>query len=125
MREKIPAGMHTCLAGKSVCFDGGYVRLALAAISHSPRQTCAPAHQAIDTRCSHIRALMPGVCKTFHARQQPTLFTLIKRYRQPTQPRLAPKTLLKHYMTGFPDASRAGQRNVDSRSEARRLRYGY
>lgn len=84
------------------------------------------AHQA--TRRSHTNVLMhvQGYFReNLNARQRMELSTLIERYRQGTQPLLAPVTLLKHYMAEFPDAYLAGQRYFDPWPEALRLRYGH
>ncbi|MDZ7321788.1 DUF1722 domain-containing protein [Kosakonia sacchari] len=102
-------------------FYGCYTRLALAAKSLSARQIFAPTRLALATRRNHTRALMSGFYQTHYARQQSALSTLIECYRQRPQPRLAPKTLLKHYMVEFPDASLAGLRHVNSRPTARCL----
>ncbi|XTZ37254.1 YbgA family protein [Salmonella enterica] len=84
------------------------------------------AHHA--TRRNHTNVLMhvQGYFrKQLNARQRQELSTLIERYRQGTQPLLAPVTLLKHYMAEFPDAYLAGQRYFDPWPEALRLRYGH
>ncbi len=83
-------------------------------------------HQA--TRRNHTNVLMhvQGYFrKQLNARQREELSSLIERYRQGTQPLLAPVTLLKHYMAEFPDAYLAGQRYFDPWPETLRLRYGH
>ncbi|MBV4412362.1 DUF1722 domain-containing protein [Enterobacteriaceae bacterium YMB-R22] len=62
--------------------------------------------------------------KQLNARQRKELAQLIERYRQGTQPLLAPMTLLKHYLAEYPDAYLAQQRYFDPCPEALRLRYG-
>ncbi|WP_284602026.1 YbgA family protein [Dickeya dadantii] len=57
--------------------------------------------------------------------QRQELSQLIDRYRQGMQPLLAPLTLLRHYMTEYPDAWLAQQRYFDPYPEALRLRYGH
>ncbi|UAY97515.1 YbgA family protein [Dickeya dadantii] len=59
------------------------------------------------------------------AGQRQELTQLIDRYRQGMQPLLAPLTLLRHYMTEYPDAWLAQQRYFDPYPEALRLRYGH
>jgi uncharacterized protein YbgA (DUF1722 family)/uncharacterized protein YbbK (DUF523 family) len=84
------------------------------------------AHPA--TRRNHTNVLMhvQGYFrKQLNSRQRQELADLIDRYRQGTQPLLAPVTLLKHYMAEFPDAYLAGQRYFDPWPEALRLRYGH
>jgi uncharacterized protein YbgA (DUF1722 family) len=84
------------------------------------------AHPA--TRRNHTNVLMhvQGYFrKQLNSRQRQELATLIDKYRQGTQPLLAPVTLLKHYMAEFPDAYLAGQRYFDPWPEALRLRYGH
>ncbi|MEQ4453101.1 DUF1722 domain-containing protein [Kosakonia sp. YIM B13605] len=110
MREQIPADIRACLPGKALCFYGVHTELTLVAKLLSPGQTFTPTRLAQATRRKPTRALMPGFYQTPHTHQQPVLATRIDRYRQRTQPRLAPKTLLKHYMVEFPDASLAGKR---------------
>ncbi len=83
-------------------------------------------HQA--TRRNHTNVLMhvQGYFrKQLNTRQREELSSLIERYRQGTQPLLAPVTLLKHYMAEFPDAYLAGQRYFDPWPETLRLRYGH
>jgi len=58
-------------------------------------------------------------------RQRKELSLLIERYRQGTQPLLAPITLLKHYMAEYPDSYLDNQRYFDPYPEALRLRYGH
>lgn len=84
------------------------------------------AHTA--TRRNHTNVLMhvQGYFRNqLNSRQRQELADLISRYRQGTQPLLAPVTLLKHYMAEFPDAYLAGQRYFDPWPEALRLRYGH
>lgn len=84
------------------------------------------AHPA--TRRNHTNVLMhvQGYFrKQLNSRQRQELADLIDRYRQGTQPLLAPVTLLKHYMAEFPDTYLAGQRYFDPWPEALRLRYGH
>ncbi|GAB7259589.1 MULTISPECIES: YbgA family protein [Dickeya] len=59
------------------------------------------------------------------AGQRQELAQLIERYRQGVQPLLAPLTLLRHYMTEYPDAWLSQQRYFDPYPEALRLRYGH
>jgi len=80
------------------------------------------------TRRNHTKVLMhvQGYFrKQLNGRQRQELASLIDRYRQGTQPLLAPVTLLKHYMAEFPDAYLAGQRYFDPWPETLRLRYGH
>lgn len=80
------------------------------------------------TRRNHTNVLMhvQGYFrKQLNGRQRQELASLIDRYRQGTQPLLAPVTLLKHYMAEFPDAYLAGQRYFDPWPETLRLRYGH
>lgn len=57
--------------------------------------------------------------------QRQELADLILRYRQGTQPLLAPITLLRHYLKEYPDSYLAGQRYFDPYPEVLRLRYGH
>ncbi|ACT07747.1 Protein of unknown function DUF1722 [Dickeya chrysanthemi Ech1591] len=59
------------------------------------------------------------------AGQRQELAQLIERYRQGVQPLLAPLTLLRHYMTEYPDDWLSQQRYFDPYPEALRLRYGH
>ena len=80
------------------------------------------------TRRNHTNVLMhvQGYFrKQLNGRQRQELAGLIDRYRQGTQPLLAPVTLLKHYMAEFPDAYLGGQRYFDPWPETLRLRYGH
>ncbi|GDX04760.1 DUF523 and DUF1722 domain-containing protein [Buttiauxella sp. A111] len=82
-------------------------------------------HQA--TRRNHTNVLMhvQGYFRRqLNSRQRQELSGLIDRYRQGTQPLLAPITLLKHYMAEYPDAYLAQQRYFEPYPEALRLRYG-
>ncbi|WP_297203397.1 2-thiouracil desulfurase family protein [uncultured Pluralibacter sp.] len=63
--------------------------------------------------------------KQLNSRQRQELAGLIDRYRQGTQPLLAPVTLIKHYMAEYPDAYLADQRYFDPWPESLRLRYGH
>lgn len=83
-------------------------------------------HQA--TRRNHTNVLMhvQGYFRPhLNARQRQELAALIDRYRQGTQPLLAPVTLLKHYMAEYPDAYLDQQRYFEPYPEALRLRYGH
>ncbi|HEY3984474.1 YbgA family protein [Cedecea sp.] len=82
-------------------------------------------HQA--TRRNHTNVLMhvQGYFRRqLNARQRQELSELIARYRQGTQPLLAPITLLKHYMAEYPDRYLEQQRYFEPYPEALRLRYG-
>ncbi|TNV17985.1 DUF1722 domain-containing protein [Buttiauxella sp. B2] len=82
-------------------------------------------HQA--TRRNHTNVLMhvQGYFRRqLNTRQRQELSGLIDKYRQGTQPLLAPITLLKHYMAEYPDAYLAQQRYFEPYPEALRLRYG-
>ncbi|WP_315708014.1 YbgA family protein [Brenneria uluponensis] len=57
--------------------------------------------------------------------QRQELTHLIERYRQGMQPLLAPITLLRHYLSEYPDAYLSQQRYFDPYPEALRLRYGH
>lgn len=63
--------------------------------------------------------------KQLNSRQRQALADLIDRYRQGTQPLLAPVTLIKHYMAEYPDAYLADQRYFDPWPESLCLRYGH
>lgn len=83
------------------------------------------AHHA--TRRNHTNVLMhvQGYFRRqLNARQRQELSDLIARYRQGTQPLLAPVTLLKHYMAEYPDRYLEQQRYFEPYPEALRLRYG-
>lgn len=95
-------------------------------IEYRLRLMALMAHPA--TRRNHTNVLMhvQGYFRNqLNSRQRQELASLIDRYRQGTQPLLAPVTLLKHYMAEFPDAYLAGQRYFDPWPEALRLRYGH
>jgi len=95
-------------------------------IEYRQRLMALMAHPA--TRRNHTNVLMhvQGYFrKQLNSRQRQELANLIDKYRQGTQPLLAPVTLLKHYMAEFPDAYLAGQRYFDPWPEALRLRYGH
>lgn len=80
------------------------------------------------TRRNHTNVLMhiQGYFrKQLNSRQREELSQLIERYRKGTQPLLAPVTLLKHYLSEYPDAWLAQQRYFDPYPEALCLRYGY
>ncbi|HKN05149.1 MAG TPA: 2-thiouracil desulfurase family protein [Buttiauxella sp.] len=82
-------------------------------------------HQA--SRRNHTNVLMhvQGYFRRqLNSRQRQELSGLIDRYRQGTQPLLAPITLLKHYMAEYPDAYLAQQRYFEPYPEALRLRLG-
>ncbi len=94
-------------------------------IEYRQRLMTLMAHQA--NRRNHTNVLMhiQGYFRNqLNARQREELATLIQRYRQGTQPLLAPITLLKHYMAEFPDPYLAQQRYFEPYPEALRLRYG-
>ncbi|MGL9750431.1 MAG: DUF523 and DUF1722 domain-containing protein [Symbiopectobacterium sp.] len=80
------------------------------------------------SRRNHTNVLM-HVQGYFHphltSQQRQKLANLIDRYRQGVQPLLAPMTLLRHYMTEYPDDYLAQQRYFDPYPEALRLRYGH
>lgn len=83
------------------------------------------AHKA--TRRNHTNVLMhvQGYFRRqLTSAQRQELAQLIDRYREGLQPLLAPITMLKHYMTEFPDPWLAQQRYFDPYPEALRLRYG-
>lgn len=95
-------------------------------VEYRSRLMALMAHPA--TRRNHTNVLMhvQGYFrKQLNGRQRQELANLIDKYRQGTQPLLAPVTLLKHYMAEFPDAYLAGQRYFDPWPEALRLRYGH
>jgi len=83
------------------------------------------AHKA--TRSNHTNVLM-HVQGYFHRyltlKQRKELTLLIDSYRQGVQPLLVPITLLKHYMSEYPDTWLAQQRYFEPYPEALRLRYG-
>ncbi len=94
-------------------------------IEYRQRLMSLLAHQA--TRRNHINVLMhvQGYFRRqLSSRQRQELSGLIDRYRQGTQPLLAPITLLKHYMAEYPDQYLAQQRYFEPYPEALRLRYG-
>lgn len=79
------------------------------------------------TRRNHTNVLMhvQGYFRPhLNGRQRQELAELIDRYRQGTQPLLAPVTLLKHYLAEYPDGYLEQQRYFDPFPEALRLRYG-
>lgn len=59
------------------------------------------------------------------SQQRQELANLIDCYRQGVQPLLALMTLLRHYMTEYPDDYLAQQRYFEPYPEALRLRYGH
>ncbi len=80
------------------------------------------------TRRNHTNVLMhvQGYFRPhLNTRQRQELAELIDRYRQGTQPLLAPVTLLKHYLAEYPDGYLEQQRYFDPFPEALRLRYGH
>lgn len=80
------------------------------------------------TRRNHTNVLMhvQGYFrKQLNSSQRQELAGLIDRYRQGVQPLLAPITLLKHYMSEYPDAYLSGQRYFEPYPEALCLRYGH
>lgn len=80
------------------------------------------------TRRNHTNVLMhvQGYFrKQLSSPQRQELAGLIDRYRQGMQPLLAPITLLKHYMSEYPDAYLADQRYFEPYPEALKLRYGH
>ncbi|WP_345831156.1 2-thiouracil desulfurase family protein [Erwinia sp. HDF1-3R] len=80
------------------------------------------------TRGNHTNVLMhvQGYFRPqLSSRQRQELASLIDHYRQGLQPLLAPITLLKHYMSEFPDPYLAQQRYFEPYPEALRLRYGH
>lgn len=80
------------------------------------------------TRHNHTNVLMhvQGYFrKQLSSPQRQELAGLIDRYRQGMQPLLAPITLLKHYMSEYPDAYLADQRYFEPYPEALKLRYGH
>lgn len=94
-------------------------------IEYRQRLMSLLAHQA--TRRNHTNVLMhvQGYFRRqLSSRQRQELSGLIDRYRQGTQPLLAPITLLKHYMAEYPDQYLAQQRYFEPYPEALRLRYG-
>ncbi|WP_409306324.1 YbgA family protein [Pectobacterium sp. B1J-3] len=70
----------------------------------------------------HVQGYFRGQLNT---QQRQELTQLIDRYRQGLQPLLAPITLLKHYMTEYPDAYLSQQRYFESYPDALRLRNGH
>jgi uncharacterized protein YbgA (DUF1722 family)/uncharacterized protein YbbK (DUF523 family) len=112
--------------GRFVAAMGEWASLEDYFIEYRLRLMTLMAHPA--TRRNHTNVLMhvQGYFrKQLNSRQRQELADLIDRYRQGTQPLLAPVTLLKHYMAEFPDAYLAGQRYFDPWPEALRLRYGH
>ncbi|WP_338562184.1 DUF523 and DUF1722 domain-containing protein [Erwinia sp. E_sp_B04_7] len=80
------------------------------------------------TRGNHTNVLMhvQGYFRPqLTSKQRQELASLIEHYRQGLQPLLAPLTLLKHYMSEFPDSYLAQQRYFEPYPEALRLRYGH
>lgn len=99
--------------------------LAAFALEYRLRMMKLLAHKA--TRSNHTNVLM-HVQGYFHRyltlRQRKELTLLIDGYRQGLQPLLVPITLLKHYMSEYPDDWLAQQRYFEPYPEALRLRYG-
>ncbi|MFZ4834301.1 YbgA family protein [Rouxiella sp. Mn2063] len=80
------------------------------------------------TRRNHTNVLMhvQGYFRPqLNSLQRQELTQLIDRYRQGVQPLLAPVTLLKHYLSEYPDDYLAQQRYFEPYPEALCLRYGY
>lgn len=80
------------------------------------------------TRGNHTNVMMhvQGYFRPqLNAKQRQELTSLIDHYRQGLQPLLAPMTLLKHYMSEYPDPYLAQQRYFEPYPEALRLRYGH
>lgn len=80
------------------------------------------------TRQNHTNVLMHVQGYFRHqltSAQRRELATLIDHYRRSLQPLLAPMTLLKHYISAYPDAWLAEQRYFEPYPEVLRLRYGY
>ncbi|RAT17345.1 hypothetical protein AU490_03375 [Lonsdalea populi] len=80
------------------------------------------------TRRNHTNVLMhvQGYFRNqLNASQRQELTQLIDRYRQGVQPLLAPITLLRHYLSEYPDDYLEQQRYFAPYPEALRLRYGY
>jgi len=95
-------------------------------IEYRQRLMALMSHHA--TRRNHTNVLMhvQGYFRPhLNSRQRQELAELIDRYRQGTQPLLAPVTLLKHYLAEFPDGYQEQQRYFDPFPEALRLRYGH
>lgn len=80
------------------------------------------------TRGNHTNVMMhvQGYFRPqLNAKQREELTSLIDHYRQGLQPLLAPMTLLKHYMSEYPDPYLTQQRYFEPYPEALRLRYGH
>lgn len=80
------------------------------------------------TRGNHTNVLMhvQGYFRPqLTSKQRQELASLIEHYRQGLQPLLAPITLLKHYLSEFPDPYLEQQRYFEPYPEALRLRYGH
>ena len=80
------------------------------------------------TRGNHTNVMMhvQGYFRPqLNSKQRHELTSLIEHYRQGLQPLLAPMTLLKHYMSEYPDPYLAQQRYFEPYPEALRLRYGH
>ncbi|RRZ93777.1 2-thiouracil desulfurase family protein [Erwinia sp. 198] len=80
------------------------------------------------TRGNHTNVMMhvQGYFRPqLNAKQREELTSLIEHYRQGLQPLLAPMTLLKHYMSEYPDPYLTQQRYFEPYPEALRLRYGH
>lgn len=80
------------------------------------------------TRRNHTNVLMhvQGYFRNqLNTAQRQELTQLIDRYRQGVQPLLAPITLLRHYLSEYPDDYLEQQRYFAPYPEALRLRYGY
>jgi uncharacterized protein YbgA (DUF1722 family)/uncharacterized protein YbbK (DUF523 family) len=80
------------------------------------------------TRRNHTNVLMHVqgyFSRQLNATQRHELTDLIHRYRSGVQPLLAPITLLKHYLSQYPNAYLATQRYFDPYPESLKLRYGH
>lgn len=85
----------------------------------------ALAHRA--SRKNHTNVLMhlQGYFKrSLNAEQKSELAGLIHDYRRGTLPLLAPLTLIKHYLSMYPDAYLSKQRYLEPHPQELKLRYG-
>lgn len=85
----------------------------------------ALSHRA--SRKNHTNVLMhlQGYFKrALDRRQKAELAQLIHDYRRGTLPLLAPLTLIKHYLSMYPDAYLSKQRYLDPHPQELKLRYG-
>ncbi|MDG4870038.1 DUF1722 domain-containing protein, partial [Guyparkeria sp. 1SP6A2] len=62
--------------------------------------------------------------RSLTAQQKAELARVIDEYRQGLLPLLAPLTLIKHYLSMYPDEYLSQQRYLDPHPQALRLRYG-